>query len=154
MALFIYNMNWESDASCQLHDALGGDTRKECFRLKKHYISLFFAQKPLFGPVWAGSQWRSRWRRLVAVSFSDGGDAATIVSAFFSKLFYSLEMIHILVTCVYIFTCYRYLPFVHRRQILSADAPRGVSKDSKTIYATPMELKFRRDFMLYLERLG
>ena len=65
----------------------------------------------------------------------------------FSKLFHSLEMIHILVTCVYIVTCFIYLLFVHRRQIVSADAPRGVSKDSKTTYATPMESKFGRDFM-------
>ena len=32
-------------------------------------------------------------------------------------------------------------------QKVSADAPRGVSKDSKTIYATPMESKFGIDFM-------
>ena len=49
---------------------------------------------------------------------------------------------------------YIYLLFVHRRQIVSADAPRGMSKDSKTIYATPMESKFGIDFMYYLEGLG
>ena len=65
----------------------------------------------------------------------------------FSKLFCSLEMIHILVTCVYIVTCFIYILFVHRRQIVSADAARGVSKDSKTIYGTPMESKFGMDFM-------
>ena len=59
VALFIYSLNWDRNASCRLRDALGGDTRNECFWLKNHYISLFFAQKPLFGPVWAGSQWRS-----------------------------------------------------------------------------------------------
>ena len=80
-------MNWGRDASCWLHDALGGDTRKECFRLKKHYTSLFFAQKPLFGPVWARSQWRSSWRPLVAVSFSDGGDAATFILSSFLSYF-------------------------------------------------------------------
>ena len=42
---------------------------------------------------------------------------------------------------------YIYHLFVHRRQIVSADAPRGASKDSKTIYATPMESKFGIDFM-------
>ena len=56
-------------------------------------------------------------------------------------------MMHILVTCVYIVTSFIYLVFVHRRQIVSADAPRGVSKDSKTIYAPPMESKFGIDFM-------
>ena len=78
MALFIYNMNWERDASCWLHDALGGETQKECFLLKKHYISLFFAQKSLFGPV---------WRRLIAVSYSDGGDTAAFVSYLFLSFF-------------------------------------------------------------------
>ena len=52
-------LNWDRNASCRLRDALGGDTRNECYWLKNHYISLFFVQKPLFGPVWAGSQWRS-----------------------------------------------------------------------------------------------
>ena len=56
-------------------------------------------------------------------------------------------MMHILVTGVYIVTCFVYLLFVHRRQMVSADAPRGMSKDSKTIYATPMESKFGIDFM-------
>ena len=59
VALFIYSLNWDSSASCRLRDALGGDTQNECFWLKNHHISLFFAQKPLFGPVWAGSQWIS-----------------------------------------------------------------------------------------------
>ena len=59
VALFIYSLNWDRNAACRLRDALGGDTRNECFWLKNHYISLFLAQKPLFGPVWAGSQWRS-----------------------------------------------------------------------------------------------
>ena len=59
VALFIYNLNWDRNVSCRLQDALGGDTRNECFWLKNHYISLFFAQTPLFGLVWAGSQWRS-----------------------------------------------------------------------------------------------
>ena len=59
VGLFIYSLNWHRNASCRLRDALGGDTGNECFWLKNHYISLFFAQKPLFGPVWAGSQWRS-----------------------------------------------------------------------------------------------
>ena len=83
VGLFIYNMNWERDASCWLHDALGEDTRKECFRLKKHYISLFFAQKSLFGPVWAGSQWRSRWRRLVVVSFQMAATPLPSIGTFF-----------------------------------------------------------------------
>ena len=43
--------------------------------------------------------------------------------------------------------CYIYHLFVHRRKIVSADAPRGVSKDSKTNYATAMESKFGRHFM-------
>ena len=51
VALFIYSLNWDRNASCRLRDALGGHTRNECFWLKNHYISLFFAQKPLFGPV-------------------------------------------------------------------------------------------------------
>ena len=97
--------------------------------------------------VWPSLGRRSRWRRLVAVSSSDGGDAAALVSYLFSNLFYSLEMIHILVTCVYIVTCCIYILFVHRRQIVSVDAPRGVSKDSKTIYSAPMEWKFGIDFM-------
>ena len=59
VALFIYSLNWDRNASCRLRDVLGEDTRNECFLLKNHYISLFFAQKPLFGPVWAGFQWRS-----------------------------------------------------------------------------------------------
>ena len=59
VGLFIYSLNWDRNASCRLRDALGGDTQNECFWLKNHYISLFFAQRPLFGPVWAGSQWRS-----------------------------------------------------------------------------------------------
>ena len=59
VALFIYSLNWDRNASCRLRDAFGGDTRNECFWLKSNYIPLFFAQKPLFGPVWAGSQWRS-----------------------------------------------------------------------------------------------
>ena len=44
VALFIYSLNWDRNASCRLRDALGGDTRNECFWLKNHYISLFFAQ--------------------------------------------------------------------------------------------------------------
>ena len=59
VGLFIYSLNWGRNALCRLRDALGGDTGNECFWLKNHFISLFFAQKPLFGPVWAGSQWRS-----------------------------------------------------------------------------------------------
>ena len=59
VALLIYSLNSDRNASCPLRDSLGRDTRNECFWLKYHYISLFFAQKPLFGPVWAGSQWGS-----------------------------------------------------------------------------------------------
>ena len=65
-------------------------------------------------------------------------------------LFYSIELLLIHCTCQRIYFAYLYyiyLLFVHRRQIVSADAPRGVSKDSKTIYATPMESKFGIDFM-------
>ena len=64
-------------------------------------------------------------------------------------LFHSIELLLIHCTCQRIYFAYLfyiYHLFVHRRQIVSADAPRGVSKDSKTIYATPMESKFGIDF--------
>ena len=41
VGLFIYSLNWDRNVSCRLCDALGGDTRNECFWLKSHYISLF-----------------------------------------------------------------------------------------------------------------
>ena len=52
-------------------------------------------------------------------------------------------------TCYVCIHCYLFhIPSLcPRRQIVSADAPLGVSKDSKTIYATPMESKFGIDFM-------
>ena len=31
VGLFIYSLNWDRNASCRLRDALGGDTRNECF---------------------------------------------------------------------------------------------------------------------------
>ena len=31
VGLFIYSLNWHRNASCRLRDALGGDTRNECF---------------------------------------------------------------------------------------------------------------------------
>ena len=50
MALFIYNMNWGGDALSWLHDALGGNPGSDCFYLKNHYISLFFAKKTTVWP--------------------------------------------------------------------------------------------------------
>ena len=80
-----------------------------------------------------------RWRRRRRLHF-----------VLFFMLFYSIELIHIHCTCQRIYFAYLfyiYLLFVHRRQIVSADAPHGASKDSKTIYATPMVSKFGIDFM-------
>ena len=50
VALFIYSLNWDRNTSCRLRDALGGDTRNECFWLKNHYISLFFRPKTTVWP--------------------------------------------------------------------------------------------------------
>ena len=45
VGLFIYSLNWDRNASCRLRDALGGDTRNECFLAQKSlYFTVFRPQ--------------------------------------------------------------------------------------------------------------
>ena len=114
MALFIYSLNWDRIASCRLRDALGGDTRNECFWLKNHYISLFFAPKTTVWPslgrisveilmATTCSRQIFRWRRHRRLHF--------VLS---SKLFYSIEVLHIHITCLHVYIVYIYLHLLPR----------------------------------------